>query len=146
MHRDDSSAQRPAAANHVNLMAQFGSSDDEGRSISGGGRQSVADLSRNFSGERISRDDRASDIENVEPSQAVRNNSLSVRGSRPLSANLDAAQFLHPNMVDSPRTHRGDNNNNLTSQRASSVSPKRDEPLPKHVAVSPQAFLKFFSL
>lgn len=128
------------------------------------GRLSVAALSRNFD-VRAQRINRVVDLENVPPNPpaaesnshnrenqysqldqrslsninigrgtASNNSSNGVRGIRELNARFNR------------RLNEDNNNDNNQRAQARSTAIRRDELVPKHVAISPQAFLKFFSL
>lgn len=136
------------------------------------GRVSVAVLSRNFDvrAQRVNRS--AVDLENIPPPQPGEANSHDNGGhfSQPNpqqrllqsnnNENLNRAREARELSVRLPSRQQrlnGDNynsssNNNDNDQRiaqgrsAAAVTLRRDELVPKHVAISPQAFLKFFSL
>lgn len=134
------------------------------------GRLSVAALSRNFDvrAQRVNRS--VVDLENIpppqsaepnspdngghsthqqqnqqRPSQSSNNDNLNrAREIRELSARVNNRQRQN---VDNYSYNNSNNNNHRLAQgRSAAVALRRDELVPKHVAISPQAFLKFFSL
>lgn len=133
------------------------------------GRVSVATLSRNFD-ERAQRLDRAVfELENIAPSQQGEANSHDSRSNfehqqnqrrpfqssndensnrareiRELSARFNNRQRQYENNYS--RNNISDNNQRSAQVRPAPVALRHDELVPKHVAISPQAFLKFFSL
>lgn len=132
---------RPTRDLDTNEQRLLGSRDDRSRH-----RPSVATLSRSFDNRTQVRD-RGLQLcnENSAPnSSRCANNNGQARNVEILAScpNVgDRHQSAHPERFDEPSRRAGQVRNSNDTHGSS-----ENELVPKHVAISPQAFLKFFSL
>lgn len=144
------SSNRSTRRNARNELQQ----QDHALNVDGESRMSVAALSRNFDNraQGLAAAGRYDEAENAAPqyednfrrSQSM--NQRNMNGANGLDARLRGRYIRAVNRqrAEENNDNIGHNNNNNNLQARQTMS--RDDLVPKHVAVSPQAFLKFFSL